>query len=72
MKKEKNLQTAKTQALNIPVVIGSVMEQTVNGTTFKYEILQEQGEFRGEKFYQVRNIETEFRMVIKGSDLHCL
>lgn len=72
MKKEQTLQDPQKQALNIPVVIGSVMGQTVNGTTFKYEVLQEQGEFRGKKFYQVRNIETEFRMVIREDELHCL
>jgi len=56
--------------LNNCIIIGSIMKQKINDTIFKYEILKEEGEFEGKKFYQVRNIETEFQLVICGDDLY--
>jgi hypothetical protein len=54
------------------IVIGRVYGQTISGTTFKYEVLEYKGEFHGKKYYIVRNIETEHRILICESELHAL
>jgi len=52
------------------IIEGHEYGQTISGTTFRYKVLEELGEFQNKKFYLVENIETHFKLVICETDLH--
>lgn len=58
--------------LVVPIVIGCVYEQMIEGTIFKQKVLNNQGKFNNHDYYLVENIETGFIHTIRGEDLHCL
>lgn len=57
---------------NLQIIIGNIYGQTINGTIFKYEILEHKGEYNGKQYYIVKNIETYHRMLISETELHSI
>ena len=48
---------------------GDIREQNINGTIFRYRVINVIGDFRGKTWLKVENIETKHRMIICETDL---